>query len=234
MIKISVEKRFEIHCHSEYSNLRLLDSTNRLPALVKYGQEIGLQGIALTDHETLSGAFKWKQLEKEIRKQGNNFKCAIGNEIYLKEKRELGAKYPHFILIAKDKEGFRQLRILSSYAWMNSYFDRGMERVVTTKEDIERVIGKNKGHIIASSACLAGTVNSNILIMEKARRIGDKETAEEAKENIINFILWCKEIFQDDFYLEVAPADNKEQNVVNNKVVELSQVFGVKMVLGSD
>lgn len=226
--------RTEIHCHSEYSNIRLLDAINRLPNLVDYAAEIGLAGIALTDHETLAGTVQWKKQEKRIREKYPNFKCIIGNEIYLKENREVGGKYPHFILLAKDKIGFRQLRILSSIAWMNSYFDRRMERVVTTKEDIENIIGKNPGHIIASTACLAGTVNSNVLIMENARKIGDTETAEEAKAKIIEFVLWCKKIFKDDFYLEVAPAANREQIIVNKKVAELSKVFNVKMVIGSD
>jgi DNA polymerase-3 subunit alpha len=146
----------------------------------------------------------------------------------------MGGKYPHFILLAKDSIGFRQLRILSSIAWMNSYFDRRMERVVTLREDLEKIVSENPGHIIASTACLAGTVNSNILIMENARRIGDTETAEAAKVEIIDFILWCKKIFNDDFYLEVAPAANKEQIIVNKKVVELSKVFNVKMIIGSD
>ena len=173
--------RTEIHSHSEYSNLRLLDATNRLPQLVDYAAEIGLAGIALTDHETVAGAVQWKKQEKRIREKYPNFKCIIGNEIYLKKERDMGRKYPHFILLAKDKEGFRQLRILSSIAWMNSYFDRRMERVVTLKEDIEKIIGGNPGHVIASTACLAGTVNSNVLVMENARRVGDSETAERAK-----------------------------------------------------
>ena len=226
--------RTEIHCHSEYSNLRLLDSINRLPKLVDYAAEIGLAGCALTDHETLAGAIQWKKQEKRIREKYPTFKCIIGNEIYLKDDRNTGGKYPHFILLAKDKEGFRQLRILSSIAWMNSFYDRRMERVVTLRSDLERIVRENPGHLIASTACIAGTVNSNVLIMENARRTGDTQTAETAKNNIIEFILWNKEIFGEDFYLEVAPAANKEQIIVNKKVAELSQVFNVKMILGCD
>ena len=226
--------RTEIHCHSEYSNLRLYDAINRLPNLVDYAIELGLKGVALTDHETLAGAIQWKKQEKRIREKHPDFKCIIGNEIYLKENREMGGKYPHFILLAKDVEGFRQLRILSSIAWMNSYFDRRMERVVTTREDIENVVGRNPGHVIASTACLAGTVNSNVLIMEKARKAGDDETAEKAKVEIIQFVLWCKKIFGEDFYFEVAPAANNEQIIVNKKVVELAKVFNVKIVIGCD
>lgn len=215
------------------SNLRLLDSINKLDALAQYGAEIGLAGIALTDHETIAGAVKWKQQEKKIREKYPNFKCAIGNEIYLKQERIKKDGYPHFILIAKDKVGFQQLCVLSSIAWLNSYQD-AMERVVTLRSDIERVVKQNPGHLIASSACLGGTVNSNVLAMELARKKGDMAAAETAKANIIEFVLWCKEIFGEDFYLETAPAASKEQIIVNKKVVELAQAFNVKMVLGSD
>ena len=49
-------KRFEPHSHSEYSNIRLLDSIIKIPALIDRAIEIGLCGLALTDHECLSGA----------------------------------------------------------------------------------------------------------------------------------------------------------------------------------
>ena len=47
--------RFEIHIHSEYSNIRLLDSINKLKGILKRAGELGLAGITLTDHECLSG-----------------------------------------------------------------------------------------------------------------------------------------------------------------------------------
>ena len=49
-------KRFEIHVHSEFSNLRLLDSINKIKDITDRAIEIGLSGYCLTDHECLSGA----------------------------------------------------------------------------------------------------------------------------------------------------------------------------------
>ena len=109
-----------------------------------------------------------------------------------------------------------------------------MERVPITKQEVEMVIGEEKGHIIVQTACLAGEVSSNILLMEDARKVNDIKAAELAKEKIINFILWGKEWFGEDFYLEVAPAASKEQITVNKKMVELAQCFNMKIVLGSD
>lgn len=226
-----MQNRFEIHQHSEYSNLRLLDCINKIPDIIKRAKDIGLKGIALTDHECLSGAIKANKLA--LAEEGD-FKIALGNEIYLTDNRDMGQRYYHCILIAKDAEGHRQLRELSSTAWLNSYFDRGMERVVTLKKDIAAALKENPNHLIMTTACLGGEVSSNVLIMENARKVGDINTANSAKQKIIDFVLWAKDLFKDDFYFEIAPAASREQVIVNKKMVELSQVFGVKIVIGCD
>ena len=227
-------QRFEVHSHTMYSNLRLLDCINRPEKLIDRAINIGLSGIAITDHECLSSSIKVNKLAKEMQEKNPNFKIALGNEIYLTDKRENGIKYWHFILIAKDAQGHRQLRELSSLAWLNSYWDRGMERVPTLKADLENIVNKNPGHLIATSACIGGELSGNVLIMENARRIGDIDTAEKTKNNIINFVLWCKKIFKDDFYIECAPSASKDQIIVNKKLAELAPQFKCKMVIGSD
>lgn len=229
-----MRNRLEVHSHTEYSNIRILDSINKIPALVKYAREIGLKGISITDHACLSGHVQANILAQDILKEDPEFKLVLGDEIYLVDKRENNIKYWHFILLAKDSIGHKQLRVLSSRSWMQSYYDRGLERVPTLKSELEEIIKKDPGHLIATSACLGGELSSNVLEMERARRIGDINTAETCKQNIINFVLWCKELFKDDFYMEVAPAANKDQIIVNKKMVELSNCFGVKMVIGCD
>ena len=107
-------KRFECHSHSEFSNIRLLDCINKIPQLIDKAIEIGLSGIAITDHECLSSHPEANFYAQEKLKEYPDFKVALGNEIYLVPKREMGQKYYHFILIAKNKIGFRALRELSS------------------------------------------------------------------------------------------------------------------------
>ena len=227
-------QRFEPHSHTHYSNIRLLDSINRPELLIKRAQEIGLAGIAITDHEVLSSHMEVNILAKKLRETNPDFKIALGDEIYLTDTRENGIRYWHFILIAKDKEGHRQLRELSSLAWLNSYWDRGLERVPTLKSDLEEIVKKNPGHLIATSACIGGELSGSVLIMEKARQTGDLKSAEAAKQNIIKFVLWCKELFGDDFYIECAPGASRDQIIVNKKLVEMAPQFGVKMVIGTD
>ena len=61
--------RFEVHSHSHYSNLRLIDSINKVDALIKRAVDNGLSGIALTDHECLSGVVDAKNCEEVIQKE---------------------------------------------------------------------------------------------------------------------------------------------------------------------
>ena len=229
-----MKKRFEPHSHSEYSNLRLLDCINKIPKLIDRAIELNLSGVALTDHECLSGAPQANFYAQKILEKHPDFKVALGNEIYLTPDREMGQKYYHFILIAKNKIGFRALRELSSRAWMNSYWDRGLERVPTTYNELEEIINKYPNSLIATSACLGGQVSSQVLNLIKAEKHNDAEGITEAHNNIVNFILWCKKLFGEDFYVECAPGQSTEQIAVNKRLKSVAAAFNCKMVLGSD
>ena len=227
-------KRFETHSHTHYSNFRLLDCINRPKDLVRRAMELGLSGIAITDHETLAGHMELNLFQKEIEKENPDFKIALGNEIYLNPTRDSGQKYFHFILIAKNKMGHRALRELSSRAWMCSYYDRGMERVVTLYSDLEEIVHKYPGTLIATSACLGGQLSTLALEYVNANNMGDFDGAGEAHQNIVNFVLWCKELFGEDFYIECAPAVSKDQIAANKQLALIAKAFDVKMVMGCD
>jgi DNA polymerase-3 subunit alpha len=200
---------FGVHNHTYYSNIRLLDSINRPKALIDKAIELGLSGIAITDHECLSAHMEVNQYTKEIAKTNPDFKIALGNEIYLVDERGSGQKYYHFILIAKDALGHRALRELSSIAWQNVYADRGMERVPTLKSELREVMSRYKGHVIATSACIGGELGSAITLLTECEAVNDQVNGAVYYHQIIDFVNFCKEIFGDDFYLECAPS-NKE------------------------
>ena len=229
-----MSKRFEVHSHTHYSNIRLLDCINKPKELVNRAIELGLAGIAITDHECVSSAVLLNKYQKEIEKEHPDFKIAIGNEIYLTNTRENNQKYYHFILIAKDKIGFKQLKELSSRAWMQSYYDRGLERVPTLKSELEEIVMRDPGHLIATSACIGGELSSAVLSMETARRLGDSTQRAAAYNQIVNFISFVDRIFGDDFYIECAPGANKDQITVNKKLIEIARAYNKKMVIGTD
>ena len=226
--------RFETHSHSEYSNLRLLDCINKPKDLVNRAIELGLSGIAITDHESLSAHPELNIYQQEIIKEHPDFKIALGNEIYLCANREKNQEYYHFILIAKNAAGHRALRELSSKAWLNSYTDRGMERVVTTYDDLEKIVQKFHSSLVACTACLGSEVSKTTLKLVHAEREGDESGRIAAHNHIINFILWCKKLFGDDFYLECAPGCSKDQIDVNQRFLSIAHAFGLKMIVATD
>ena len=228
--------RLEIHSHTMYSNLRLLDSINRPKNLINRAIELGLSGICITDHESLSSHIEVNMYAKELlnKEETKDFKVVLGNEIYLTGTRDNGQKYYHFILLAKNKKGYQALKELSSKAWMNSYWDRGLERVPTLYNELKDILQKYPNSLIGTTACLGGELSTQTLNLITCEKTGDTNGAAEAHNNIVNFMLWCKELFGEDFYVECAPACSKEQILVNGRLKSIAQAFGCKMVIGSD
>ena len=227
--------RFEVHSHSHYSNFRIIDSINKPKDLINRAIELGLSGIVLTDHETLAGAPEINLYAQEIQKSKPDFKIAIGNEIYLTEDREKGQKYYHFILICKDKIGWRMLRELSSNSWMQSYMDRGLERVPTLYSELENIIKKyGQGHLIATTACIGGELSSLILKLTEAEKNNLPTEVYDIKTRIHWFMTFINHWFGDDFYCEVAPGTSPEQIAVNNRIISIAKAYGKKIVIGTD
>lgn len=189
-----------------------------------------------------------KEIMNEIKlleKMPTNFKMALGNEIYLvdsledvRDNYESGVtKFFHFLLLAKNKKGHKQLRKISSSAWDN-YFRQGRaERVPTIKKEIEQIIGNEKGNLIASTACLGGEFAT--LVYEYA--LGNFN----AKKKIHKFITWCINLFgKENFFIEVQPTlekpdkenflDSHPQIIVNVNAVKIAKAYGLKYIATTD
>ena len=193
---------------------------------------MGLCAVACTDHEFLGGHLKAleylkkKQSENPNDETWQNFKVVLGNEIYLcrngldKDTVEKGEKYPHFILLALDNEGHRQLRELSSRAWERSYM-MFLKRVPTWYSDLEEIIMPNQGHIIGTSACIG-----NILGIWFERKEFDK---------VEQHLLWCQKVFgENNFYLEMSPAAYEEQIEYNKYLIELHNKYNIPLTIATD
>ena len=83
---------FNNHSHTEFSNLRLLDCINKPEALIDKAIELGLTGIAITDHESLSSHMRVNKYAKKIREKNPDITVALSKEIYLVYTRELKQK----------------------------------------------------------------------------------------------------------------------------------------------
>ncbi len=220
------------HIHTDYSNLRLTDSIDKVQAVIDKAVSLGNKGIAITDHESVSGHVQALIRVKQGKKDGKipeDFKLILGNEIYLvnsmeevKDNYQSGVtKFWHFILLAKDEIGHLQLRELSSMAWDNSFYTGRMERTPTLKENLAKIVLDNPGHLIASTACIGGEVGQAIL--------------EDRIEDALSFISWCVSLFgSENFFLEMQPSDNKDQIKVNNVLLEIGYKYGLRHIITCD
>lgn len=226
---------FDNHGHTCYSNIRLLDCINQPQDLINKAIELGLTGIAITDHESLGSHMKVNKIAKKLRESNLDFTVALGNEIYLTDTRDLGQKYYHFILIAKDKFGYRGLKELSSIAWLNSFYDRRMERVPLLKCELQKTMEKYRGHIIGTTACIGGELGTSVLNLHACEEVGDANNAYRYHQQIVDFMNFCIETFgQEDFYVECSPAASPEQIIANKRMLKIAQCFGVNMSIGCD
>ena len=214
-----------LHGHSEYSNVRLRDAIIKIPDAFKRAEELGHTVLGFTDHECLSG---WLKIEKEAKKHPT-VKAIRGNEIYLC-RNGLNAdnfdrekdRYWHFCLFARDLEGAKQIFEISTRAWKRSYMARGMRRVPTYYQDLFDVIGANPGHVIGSTACLGGALPTQIL--------------RGTKDELLN--MWIErmvDIFgKENFFLEMQPSKNKEQIIVNKKLLTFARQHELGFIITTD
>ena len=139
---------FLAHNHSDSSNMRLRDAINKVEDILDYSLELGLPGIAITDHEVLSSHVRAARYLEDNKEKFSDFKLGLGNEIYLvnredmKKKKEDNEKifFHHFLVLAKNQKGYMFLKKLSTRAWENSFFYKGMERTPTYFDDLKELI----------------------------------------------------------------------------------------------
>lgn len=214
---------YSLHNHTDFSNAScgFMDSINKVEDLINYAFNVGLKGIAITDHESVSAHVKaiqhYKSMMEKVKddpeklQKVKDFRLMLGNEIYLarptltKETHVKGEKFYHMVLVAKDKIGHKQIRELSSRAWKRAYY-MAIQRRYNINTDFEEVIGNDKGHIIATTACLGGVTGSAFL----------SNTPDGALAAITPFLGRMAEVFgKDNFFIELAPSNYVEQTEYN-------------------
>lgn len=128
--------------------------------------------------------------------------------------------------MAKDEKGHEQIRELSTRAWLRSYMARGMRRVPTYYNDLFEVIGKEPGHVIGSTACLGGTLATQIL---------NAKTDSSLVPKIYNWIRRMNDLFgYGNFFFEMQPSRNKDQIYVNQRLFELSEELDIPYIITTD
>ncbi|OFX68113.1 MAG: DNA polymerase III subunit alpha [Bacteroidetes bacterium GWE2_29_8] len=214
-----MNKFSHLHVHTQYS---ILDGAANVETLLKTTKKLGMSSIAITDHGNMYGVYDFvKKANKE------EIKPIIGSEMYVaegsrfdKKGEEVRSGY-HLILLAKNKEGYKNLSKLSSSAFLEGFY-------YDPRIDKELLRAHSKG-LIASSACLGGEIPHFILK-------GQIDKAEIALQEYLD-------IFGDDFYLEMQrhKSENKNNNetfekqeIVNKVLIDLSKKYNVKLIATND
>ncbi|RQH24883.1 DNA polymerase III subunit alpha, partial [Okeania hirsuta] len=201
-----------LHIHSDYS---LLDGASQLPQLIDRAVELGMPAIALTDHGVMYGAI---QLIKLCRNKG--IKPIIGNEMYVIngeiEKQQRGKKF-HQVVLAKNTQGYKNLVKLTTLSHLHGFQGKGIfARPCINKELLEKY---HEG-LIVTSGCLAGEVPQNIM----------QGKLDEAK----TVAKWYKDLFGEDYYLEIQDHGFPEDRVVNTGIVKIANKLKIKIVATND
>lgn len=206
-----------LHNHTQFS---LLDGLTKIPELIGFAKETGMEAVAMTDHGTLSGTIEFY---KEATDKG--IKPIIGIETYVAARGHLD-KDPqkdknrfHLILLAMNNVGYQNLMRLSTTANLHGtyYFPR---------VDHELLKQYNEG-IIALSACMGGEIGDALKNDDYAKAV------EVAK--------WYKNVFGDRYYLEIQdhghienPLHSVEQGRINKQVLKLGAELDIPVVLTCD
>ena len=196
-----------LHVHTEYS---LLDGACKVKELVSYCVKNGIKAIAITDHGNMYATL---QFAEQCRK--NNIQAIIGCEMYMT--RDLRVKdhtsdFEHLILLAKNKTGYKNLVKLDSIAFVDGFYYKPRIDYKTLREHGEG--------LVCLSACLAGRIPKLLLRGDYA---GAKQTALELKD-----------IFGDDFYIELQDHGLPEQRRILPLLLQLSKELDIPPVATND
>ncbi len=210
-----------LHVHTQYS---ILDGLSDIKKLFTRAQELGMPGLAITDHGNMYGVKDFRDISEKFP----DVKPIIGCEIYVtrhydhKLKDNDHKKYYHLILLAKNYEGYKNLMKIVSIGHIEGNYYR--PRVS------HEVIEQYHENLICCSACMAGEIAQGILA-------GDEKSVDEAIE-------WHKRVFGEDYYLEVmmhkteVPGLSLDtynlQKEYCTEIFRLAQKHGVKVVATND
>ena len=208
-----------LHNHSQFS---MLQSTIKIKDLVDTTSDMNMKAVAITDLGNMMGAFRFvdavKKKNKQIKdfnenndKKKNLIKPIVGCVLNVCEDH-LNKNYRdngyQMVFLAKNKNGYSNLSNLSSLAYTKGFY-------YVPRVD-KKLILDYKDDLIVLSGNLFGEISNKILTT------GTKE-AEDS-------LIWWKNNFKDDFYIELNRHDQEDEDTVNKVLLEFSEKHQIKLV----
>ncbi len=207
-----------LHLHTEYS---LLDGANKIKLLAKKIKELGMDSVAITDHGNMFGAIDFY---KTMRSEG--IKPIIGLEAYIHNQEDIGDRTTkqrfHLCLYAKNETGYQNLMYLSSQSYIHGFYY--YPRIN------KKMLREHSEGLICSAACLQGEVNWHLNLNSERNVKNGALGYERAKEIALEY----KDIFGDDFYLEIMRHGIADQLFIDEQLLQLSMETGIKLVATND
>jgi DNA polymerase III subunit alpha len=224
-----MEDFIHLHVHTQYS---ILDGQASIPKLVDKAIGNGMRGLAITDHGNMFGIKEYFNYVNKVKGKNPDldFTPIFGCEVYCarrgKERKDERIDYSgwHLILLAKNLQGYHNLVKIVSRAWTDGFYGRPR----TDHADIEKY---HEG-LICCSACIGGEVPKYVIA-------GQMDKAEES-------VLWFKNLFGEDYYIEIQRHEVKNPNqranretyeiqkVANKGLIELARKHNIKIVCTND
>ena len=202
------QKFVHLHNHSDFS---LLDGAASVKRLVEKAKELGMSHLALTDHGNMFGAIAFYRSATAA-----GIRPIIGCEVYIyppsRFEQKADEKYYHMILLAKNNTGYKNLMKLVSAGYLEGFYYR-------PRID-DQILAQYREGLICSSACIAGEIPRLILAGERKK----------AKERA----LFYKNLFGDDFYLEVMNHGIEEEARANEGIFELAAELDISVIATND
>ena len=201
-----------LHVHTHFS---LLDGAAKIPGLVSAAKDHNMPALAITDHGNMFGCVKFYR-----SCVGEGIKPIIGMEAYVapgsrfeKKKQQGSSAFYHFLLLARDEEGYRNLIKLSSLAYQEGFY---------YKPRIDKeILGKYSKGLIGSSACLSSEINRSALASDE----------DDLRRRIIEH----RDLFEPGcFFLEIQKHGIPEQDRVLERIPPLAKELGIPMIATND
>ncbi|MFT6960090.1 MAG: DNA polymerase-3 subunit alpha, partial [Polaribacter sp.] len=198
-----------LHNHTQYS---VLQSTIQVGQIVAAAAQDNMPAVAMTDTANMMASFHFVSAILEHNKTAATpMKPIVGCEFNVCEDHKNKSQKDNghqVVLLAKNKKGYHNLAKMSSIAFVDGFY-------YVPRIDRE-IIKKYKEDIIVLTGNLYGEVPSKIL------NLGEKQ-AEDA-------LLWWKEEFKDDLYIELMRHNQQDEKIVNETLLTFSKKHNVKII----
>lgn len=199
-----------LHLHTEYS---LLDGATRISSIADKAISDGQTAVAITDHGVMYGAVEFYNSLK-----AKGVKPIIGCEVYVAprgrfmKEGKIDSSGEHLILLCKNAVGYKNLCYMVSESFINGFYSKPRIDMALLRE-------RHEG-LIALSGCIGGHIPQLIVA-------GNMDEAENSAREM-------KELFGEDFYLEIQNHGLDDERRVAFGIKLISEKLGIPMVATND